>query len=227
MFLHGGWDHILGNMLFLAISGKNVEDAFGSLLYLVFYFAGGFAAMMTQTAMTLLFGTAAEARVPELGASGASGAIAAVLGAYFVLYPGSRIRTWIFPIFLVRIPAWIFPRAVVLVPAHRVELRAVQRLGERGRRGVLRSRRRVHLRPAGGTAPRPGGTGSTGGATAFHGVGPRDPSPQPAKPGARGGDVHRRRIGYSQSCYNLSAMMIGSLRWMLSNDRQAAAAAGL
>ena len=85
---------------------KNVEDAFGSLLYLVFYFAGGFAAMMTQTAMTLLFGTAAEARVPELGASGA---ITAVLGAYFVLYPGSRIRTWIFPIFLVRIPAWIFP----------------------------------------------------------------------------------------------------------------------
>jgi len=84
---------------------KNVEDAFGSLLYLVFYFAGGFAAMMTQTAMTLLFGTAAEARVPELGASGA---IAAVLGAYFVLYPGSRVRTWIFPVFLVRIPAWIF-----------------------------------------------------------------------------------------------------------------------
>jgi membrane associated rhomboid family serine protease len=105
MFLHGGWDHILGNMLFLAIFGKNVEDAFGSLRYLVFYFAGGFAAMMTQTAMTLLFGTAAEARVPELGASGA---IAAVLGAYFVLYPGSRVGTWIFPVFLVRIPAWIF-----------------------------------------------------------------------------------------------------------------------
>ena len=70
MFLHGGWDHILGNMLFLAIFGKNVEDAFGWLAYLVFYFAGGFAAMMTQTAMTLLFGAAAEARVPELGASG-------------------------------------------------------------------------------------------------------------------------------------------------------------
>ena len=82
MFLHGGWDHILGNMLFLAIFGKNVEDAFGSLRYLAFYFAGGFAAMMTQTAMTLLFGTAAEARVPELGASGA---IAAVLGGYIVL----------------------------------------------------------------------------------------------------------------------------------------------
>jgi membrane associated rhomboid family serine protease len=75
MFLHGGWDHILGNMLFLAIFGKNVEDAFGPLPYLAFYFAG---------------------------------AIAAVLGAYFVLYPGSRVRTWIFPVFLVRIPAWIF-----------------------------------------------------------------------------------------------------------------------
>ena len=105
MFLHGGWDHILGNMLFLAIFGKNVEDAYGPLRYLVFYFAGGFAAMATQTVMTLLFSTAAAARVPELGASGA---IAAVLGAYFLLYPGSRIRTWIFPVFFIGVPAWIF-----------------------------------------------------------------------------------------------------------------------
>ena len=105
MFLHGGWDHILGNMLFLAIFGKNVEDAYGPLRYLLFYFAGGFAAMMAQTGMTLWFGTAADARMPELGASGA---IAAVLGAYFVLYPGSRVTTWIFPIFLVKIPAWIY-----------------------------------------------------------------------------------------------------------------------
>ena len=105
MFLHGSWDHILGNMLFLAIFGKNVEDAFGPVRYLALYFAGGFFAMLTQTAMTLLFGSAAEAQVPELGASGA---IAAVLGAYFVLYPGSRIRTYIFPVFLVQIPAWVF-----------------------------------------------------------------------------------------------------------------------
>ena len=104
MFLHGGWDHILGNMLFLAIFGKNVEDAFGRLGYLLLYFAGGFAAMMMQTAMTLLFGTAADAQIPNLGASGA---IAAVLGAYFVLYPNSRIRTLLgwFPI---NIPAWFF-----------------------------------------------------------------------------------------------------------------------
>jgi membrane associated rhomboid family serine protease len=105
MFLHGSWDHILGNMVFLAVFGKNVEDAFGPLLYLLFYLAGGFAAMATQTAMTLLFATERASQVPELGASGA---IAAVLGAYFVLYPTSRVRTYIFPIFLPRIPAWIF-----------------------------------------------------------------------------------------------------------------------
>jgi membrane associated rhomboid family serine protease len=104
MFMHAGWDHILGNMLFLAIFGNNVEDAFGRLGYLLFYLAGGFAATMLQTAMTLLFGTAADAQIPNLGASGA---IAAVLGAYIVLYPNARIRTLLlwFPI---NIPAWIY-----------------------------------------------------------------------------------------------------------------------
>jgi membrane associated rhomboid family serine protease len=104
MFLHGSWDHILGNMLFLAVFGKNVEDAFGALRYLLFYFAGGFVATMTQTLMTLLLGTAAEARVPNLGASGA---IAAVLGAYFVLYPSSTVRGLIV-IFPIRLSAWFF-----------------------------------------------------------------------------------------------------------------------
>jgi membrane associated rhomboid family serine protease len=104
MFLHGSWDHILGNMLFLAIFGKNVEDAFGHLRYLLFYFAGGFAAMAMQTAMTLWFGTGAEAHVPTLGASGA---IAAVLGAYFVLYPNSKVLTLVL-VFPVKIPAYIF-----------------------------------------------------------------------------------------------------------------------
>lgn len=104
MFLHGSWDHILGNMLFLAVFGKNVEDAFGPIRYLVFYFAGGFVAMLTQAAMTLLFGTAADARVPNLGASGA---IAAVLGAYFVLYPNSQVLGLVI-VFPVRISAWFF-----------------------------------------------------------------------------------------------------------------------
>ena len=104
MFMHGSWDHILGNMLFLAIFGKNVEDAFGRLRYLAFYIAGGFVANATQTAITLLAGSAASGRVPVLGASGA---IAAVLGAYFVLYPESRVLTLVL-IFPVRIPAWVF-----------------------------------------------------------------------------------------------------------------------
>jgi membrane associated rhomboid family serine protease len=104
MFMHGSWDHILGNMLFLAIFGKNVEDAFGHLRYLAFYIAGGFAATMAQAAVTLLFGTEAAARVPNLGASGA---IAAVLGAFIVLYPAARIRTLVL-IFFVKIPAWVY-----------------------------------------------------------------------------------------------------------------------
>jgi membrane associated rhomboid family serine protease len=104
MFMHAGWDHILGNMLFLAIFGKNVEDAFGRLGYLFFYFCGGFAAAMMQAGMTLFFGSASDGQIPSLGASGA---IAAVLGAYFVLYPNSRILTLVlwFP---VRIPAWLY-----------------------------------------------------------------------------------------------------------------------
>jgi membrane associated rhomboid family serine protease len=104
MFLHGSWDHILGNMLFLGVFGKNVEDAFGHLGYLVFYFAGGFVATITQTVVTLAFGTSAEARLPNLGASGA---IAAVLGAYFVLYPNSTVFGLIV-FFPVRISAMFF-----------------------------------------------------------------------------------------------------------------------
>jgi membrane associated rhomboid family serine protease len=104
MFLHGSWGHILGNMLFLAVFGKNVEDALGSVRYLVFYFAGGFAATATQTAATLLFASGADARVPNLGASGA---IAAVLGAYFVLYPDSRVFG-LLGIFPITVSAWFF-----------------------------------------------------------------------------------------------------------------------
>jgi membrane associated rhomboid family serine protease len=104
MFMHGSWSHLLGNMLFLAIFGKNVEDAFGHLRYLAFYIAGGFAATALQTLMTLAFGTAAASHVPTLGASGA---IAAVLGAYFVLYPNSRVLTLVL-VFPVKIPAYIY-----------------------------------------------------------------------------------------------------------------------
>jgi membrane associated rhomboid family serine protease len=104
MFMHGSWSHILGNMLFLAIFGKNVEDAFGHVRYLAFYLAGGLVATITQTAMTLLAGSAADATVPNLGASGA---IAAVLGAFIVFYPTSQVRGLV-GIFPVRISAWFY-----------------------------------------------------------------------------------------------------------------------
>jgi membrane associated rhomboid family serine protease len=104
MFLHASWSHILGNMLFLAIFGKNVEDAFGHARYLGMYVAGGFIAAMSQGLMTMIGGSAADAAVPMLGASGA---IAAVLGAYFVLYPDSRVLTLVV-VFPVRIRAWVF-----------------------------------------------------------------------------------------------------------------------
>jgi membrane associated rhomboid family serine protease len=104
MFMHGSWDHILGNMLFLAIFGKNVEDRLGHLPYLLFYVVGGFVATMTQTLMTLVAGSEAAAAVPTLGASGA---IAAVLGAYFVFYPNSRVLTLVV-FWPVRIPAYVF-----------------------------------------------------------------------------------------------------------------------
>jgi rhomboid family protein len=104
MFLHASWSHIAGNMLFLAVFGNNVEDAFGRFRYLLFYIAGGFAAALTQTAATLLTGSAADARVPTLGASGA---IAAVLGAYIVLYPDARVFGLVV-VFPVRVSAWFF-----------------------------------------------------------------------------------------------------------------------
>jgi membrane associated rhomboid family serine protease len=104
MFMHAGWFHILGNMLFLLIFGNNVEDAFGRRGYLAFYFGGGIAATVLQTAVTLAFGTADDARSPNLGASGA---IAAVLGAYIVLYPKARVFG-LLGVIPLRIPAWAF-----------------------------------------------------------------------------------------------------------------------
>jgi membrane associated rhomboid family serine protease len=104
MFMHASWSHLLGNMWFLGLFGKNVEDAFGHGRYLLIYVAGGFAAAAAQTAVTLLAGSAADAGVPMLGASGA---IAAVLGAYWILYPDARILTFVF-VFFVRVRAWVF-----------------------------------------------------------------------------------------------------------------------
>ena len=93
MFMHGGIVHIGGNLLFLWIFGNNVEDALGRVRFLCFYLLAGIAATATQSFVTLYFGTASDASVPNVGASGA---IAGVLGAYFVLLPRASVLTLIF-----------------------------------------------------------------------------------------------------------------------------------
>lgn len=102
MFLHGGWLHLLGNMLYLYIFGDNVEDALGHIRYLIFYLACGVAASLAHLALNL------DSAVPTVGASGA---IAGVLGAYFLLYPAARVVT-LLPIFIfiqiIEIPAFLF-----------------------------------------------------------------------------------------------------------------------
>ena len=104
MFMHGGWAHLLGNMLFLWIFGNNVEDAMGKVRFLAFYLLGGFAATATQTFVTLMFASDLDATIPNIGASGA---VSAVLGAYIVLLPKARVLTVIF--FILReVPAVLF-----------------------------------------------------------------------------------------------------------------------
>jgi membrane associated rhomboid family serine protease len=102
MFLHGGWAHFLGNMLFLWIFGDNVEDRLGHFRYLVFYLLCGYAATFAH----LWFNPASA-----LPAIGASGAISGVLGAYLFLHPRARIQTLLFLGFLIQfiyVPAWVF-----------------------------------------------------------------------------------------------------------------------
>ena len=102
MFLHGGWGHLLGNMLYLYIFGNNVEDTLGRGRYLLFYLTCGVLSFLAQVVLQ------SNSMVPNVGASGA---IAGVLGAYFLLFPRARILTLV-PLFfffpLVEIPAFFF-----------------------------------------------------------------------------------------------------------------------
>lgn len=98
MFMHAGWLHLAGNMLYLIIFGDNVEDRFGHFKFFVFYFLCGIVATFAQMAV------APYANIPNLGASGA---IAGVLGAYLVLFPARRVR-----VLLVR---WIVPMPALIV----------------------------------------------------------------------------------------------------------------
>jgi membrane associated rhomboid family serine protease len=99
MFMHGSWSHIIGNMIFLWAFGPEIEDAMGRGRYLVFYLLGGFVAMLAQVAAD------PHSTVPNLGASGA---IAAVMGAFLVTYPRDRIKSVLF--------IFIFAR-ITLIPA--------------------------------------------------------------------------------------------------------------
>jgi len=87
MFLHGGWLHLIGNMLFLWVFGDNIEAVLGKLWYLLFYLAGGIAASLAHILLNM------GSTVPSVGASGA---IAAILGAYIVMFPHSQIRLLVF-----------------------------------------------------------------------------------------------------------------------------------
>jgi membrane associated rhomboid family serine protease len=99
MFMHGSWEHVLGNMLFLWIFGNNIEDCLGRRRFLVFYLLGGLTAALLQ----FLSGPGSD--VPNIGASGA---IAAVLGGYLILYPRAAVITYIPPIFFFPLPAVLF-----------------------------------------------------------------------------------------------------------------------
>jgi membrane associated rhomboid family serine protease len=102
MFLHGNWLHLFGNLLYLNIFGGNVEDRLGRCRYLCFYLLGGISAVLVQTYASPLSST------PMIGASGA---IAAVTGAYFVFYPTARVFTLVPLVFsfrVVRVPALFY-----------------------------------------------------------------------------------------------------------------------
>src|SRR3981189_1496174 len=98
MFLHASFLHVAGNMLFLSIFGDNVEDYLGHFRYLVFYLVSVVGAGPTHILLTQ------ASPVPSIGASGA---IAGVMGAYFVLYPRARVLIWFPPIFIFPVPAWL------------------------------------------------------------------------------------------------------------------------
>jgi len=103
MFMHASWSHILGNMVFLWAFGPEIEDAMNPLRYLLFYLAGGLAAMLGQIALT------PHSTVPDLGASGA---IAAVMGAFLVTYPRDRIKSLL--IIFVFVNVTFIPAAVLI-----------------------------------------------------------------------------------------------------------------
>jgi membrane associated rhomboid family serine protease len=96
MFMHGSWEHLFGNMVFLWVFGNNIEDSMGHVRFIVFYLLCGSIAALAHIFLS---------PSSTLPAVGASGAISGIMGAYFVLYPRVRVHTWIPPFFFVPLPA--------------------------------------------------------------------------------------------------------------------------
>lgn len=109
MFMHGGWAHLGGNLLYLWIFGDNIEDRLGHLRYFLFYLVCGILASLTHVFSDLLFGE--NHLIPSLGASGA---ISGVMGAYLFLFPGNRVTVF-FIFFFFKVPAFIVLGAWILL----------------------------------------------------------------------------------------------------------------
>jgi membrane associated rhomboid family serine protease len=178
MFLHAGWLHIGGNMLFLWVFGNNVEDKLRPLRYLLFYLASGIVATIAQTA---IIHTGSNAVIPNLGASGA---IAGVLGAYLLMFPRRRVLTLVifFLVTVVYIPASIVLAAWFVLQFFSGVLALSQRVNAGGGVAVW-----AHI-----------GGFLFGAAMALlffpkERFGARPPPPRPDLPGRRGWGWNRRR----------------------------------
>ena len=139
MFMHAGWEHILGNMLFFWVFGPEIEDVMGPISFLLFYLLGGIAATVAQVWID------PTSTIPNLGASGA---IAAVMGAFLVTYPRDKIRTVVFLGWLARVT---FLPAILMV-GNLVSYTVLQRSGSacagsggRQRRSLHGAYRRIYL----------------------------------------------------------------------------------
>lgn len=99
MFLHGSWMHVIGNMWMLWLFGDNVEDCMGGRRFLLFYLGTGIIAALSH------YFTDPSSTIPVVGASGA---VAGIMGAYFLMFKRARVLTFVFPFFLVSMPAWFF-----------------------------------------------------------------------------------------------------------------------
>lgn len=125
LFMHASWSHIIGNMLFLWVFGPEIEDGMGPLRYLAFYLLGGVVAMLAQVAAS------PSSTIPNLGASGA---IAAVMGAFLITYPRDKIRTVLIILVFVRVT--LVPAALLIGLWFLVQLVSVGTVATAQTRGV-------------------------------------------------------------------------------------------